>query len=317
MEILIYLLAGIVWLYYGAEWLVKGSSSLALRFGVSPLVVGLTVVAFGTSAPEMVVSVKAAVDGFGSIAIGNVVGSNIVNIALILGLAALIQPLKVHKQVLKVDTPLMIAASVIVVAFLQDQILQRWEAGLLFIGILLYIILTIHLGRKNKRQSSLVIADRIHNDPTGSTTNDLMYIVAGLACLVLGSHVFVRGAVKLAVILGVSQAVIALTIVALGTSLPELATSVVASIKRQEDIAVGNIIGSNIFNLLAILGVSGLVAPLTFHGVGLVDLVVMVSLSALLLPLMRRRFLLGRVEGLLLLTIYLAYLIHLWPKTAA
>jgi len=310
---LLYLLIGGILLYLGAEWLVRGSGNLALRYGVPPLVVGLTVVAFGTSAPELVVSVKAAISGFGSIAVGNVVGSNIFNIAVILGLSALVRPLKVNVKVLKVDTPLMVVFSLLFIVMMQNGVLQRWEAGFLLAISLVYIGLTIFLGKKSSKDMPEAEIKSLENPLQGGLVKDVFFIIFGLVGLLAGSHLFVKGAIALAESLGVSQAVIALTIVAMGTSLPELATSVVASAKKQEDIAVGNIIGSNIFNLMAILGVSGILSPLRPQGIGLVDLAVMAGLSAMLLPLMRSRYQIGRYEGGFFILTYIAYLVYLWP----
>ncbi len=309
----VFLVGGGLLLYFGAEWLVRGSSNLALRYGVPPLVVGLTVVAFGTSAPEMVVSVKAALGGLGSIALGNVVGSNIFNVAVILGLSAMLRPLRVNVQVLKVDTPLMVLASLLFMLMMGNGVLDRWEAGILFAGILVYVALTLYLGKKSSREMPAEELGSLMKSPSGTGLRDGIFIVVGLAGLVAGASFFVKGAISLAEALGVSEAVIALTIVAMGTSLPELATSVVASIKKQEDIAVGNIIGSNIFNLMAILGVSGLVSPLHAQGIGLIDLLFMTGLSVLLLPLMRSRFQIGRLEGGFFLLVYAAYMLWLWP----
>lgn len=307
------LLAGVILLYFGAEWLVKGSSNLALRFGVPSLVVGLTVVSFGTSAPEMVVSVKSGLQGLGGLAVGNVVGSNIFNIAVILGLSALVRPLKVNVQVLKVDTPLMVLAMLVMFAMLRDSVLGRWEALLLFVSIIVYTSLTIYLGKKSQRQMPKVESNSLRVELNHPLWKDVLLVLLGLAGLVLGSNLFVQGAVALATAFKVSPAVIGLTIVAMGTSLPELATSIVASLKKQEDIAVGNIIGSNIFNVLAILGVSGLLTPLQAQGIGTVDLVFMLGTGVLLLPLMKARFRIGRLEGALFLALYGAYLWHLWP----
>lgn len=307
------LLAGAVLLYFGAEWLVKGSSNLALRFGVPSLVVGLTVVAFGTSAPEMVVSIKSGLEGLGGLAIGNVVGSNIFNIAVILGLSALVRPLRVNVQVLKVDTPIMVLAMIVMFVLMRDGIVGRWEAFFLFVAVVVYSSLTICLGKKSQRQMPRAEENSLRVELKHSVWMDIVLIGMGFGGLVLGSNLFVNGAVALAVAFKVSPAVIGLTIVAMGTSLPELATSIVASARKQEDIAVGNIIGSNIFNILAILGVSGMLTPLQAQGVGTVDLLFMLGTGILLLPMMGARFRLGRLEGAFFLIIYCGYLWYLWP----
>ena len=308
------LLAGLVLLYFGAEGLVRGAASLALRAGITPLVVGLTVVAFGTSAPEMVVSTKAAWLGQGGIAVGNVVGSNIFNIAVILGLSALLRPMVVRMQLLLFDMPLVILASLVALLFLRDDQLARPEAALLFAGIIADTAINIILARREKSRE--IASEFAEGTPhaSGRLAVDLLYVLGGLALLVLGARLFVAAAVELARMWGVSEAVIGLTIVAAGTSLPELATSILAAARKQDDIAIGNIVGSNVFNLLAILGAAGLVRPLEASGIGAMDLGMMVLTALVLLPMMRTRMMLGRWEGALLLALYGGYLWWLWPK---
>lgn len=302
------ILAGLVLLYFGAEGLVRGSASLALRFGMTPLMVGLTIVAFGTSSPELVVSIKAAFNGFGDIAVGNVVGSNIFNIAVILGFAALVRPLKVKDQILRTDTPIMIAVSLLLVLFLRDRMITRPEAAILAAGIIAYMILSVHLSRKEAASADIPAK-------TGkSLFLDLLFVVGGLGMLIAGSNFLVNGTVKLATYLGVSQAVIGLTIVAAGTSLPELATSVVAGIRGEDDIAIGNIIGSNIFNILCILGVAPFFGQVKTGGIQVLDLGFMLGTAALLLPLMWSRLRIGRAEGVILVLLYGSYLFLIWPK---
>jgi cation:H+ antiporter len=307
------LIIGGVLLYFGAELLVKGSANLAVRCGVSALVAGLTIVAFGTSAPELVVSIKAGLDGLGDIAVGNVVGSNIFNIAIILGLSALIRPLKVHLNVLRVDTPVMLAASVFLMIVLYDLHISRVEGIFLFAGIITYTTFTIITARRTGETKVDFPVEQLIPPKKGTIGLDIIFVVCGLGLLVLGSRFFVDGAVGLARAIGVSEAVIGLTIVALGTSLPELATSVIAAIKKEEDIAIGNIIGSNIFNILAILGVSSTITPLNANGVGQINLYFMLGTSVLLLPFMRTGFVLNRIEGALLLAVYGGYMYYLWP----
>lgn len=312
MLVTVYLFCGIVLLYFGADFLVKGSSRLALRFGVSSLVVGLTVVAFGTSAPELVVSITSGLRGLGDLALGNVIGSNIFNIAVILGISAMIRPLKVHVQILRIDTPIMVAVSLLLVFFLRDKTISRLEGVFLVVGILMYTMLTIYFVKKNPQSPG-------NPEPSlpnlkGTLVLDIFFITGGLGALIAGSQLFVKGAVALAQLLHFSEAVISLTIVAAGTSLPELATSVVAAIKKEEDIAIGNIVGSNIFNILLITGLTGTLTPLHAFGIGTVDLMVMVATAVLLLPLMRTGFRLNRVEGAILFMIYGGYLLYLWPR---
>lgn len=312
---IVLLISGTVLLYFGAELLVKGSSNLAMRCGVSALVAGLTIVAFGTSAPELVVSIKAALDGLGDIAVGNVIGSNIFNIAIILGLSALIHPMKVHLNVLKVDTPVMLASSVLLMAVLHDLYLSRVEGIFLFAGIIAYMTFTIITARRTGETKVDFPLEQLTPKKKVTPVLDIIFVIGGLCLLVLGSRFFVNGAVSLARAIGVSEAVIGLTIVAVGTSLPELATSIIASIKKEDDIAIGNIIGSNIFNILAILGTSSTITPLNASGVGQISLYFMLGTTVLLMPFMRTGFVLNRIEGLLLLIVYWGYMYYLWPRS--
>jgi cation:H+ antiporter len=316
MLIALLLLAGLVALYFGAEWLVRGGASLAVRLGVTPLLVGLTVVAYGTSTPELIVSSTAAVQGQGSIAIGNVVGSNIFNIGVILGLTALVAPMRVQLLLLKVDTPVMVGVALLFLLFFRDGSVQRWESLVFLAVIVLYTVVNVRLAR---RQASADVKQEFDDSvprPTRSAWTDAGLIGAGLAMLVLGSRLFVAGAVDLARLFDISDAVIGLTIVAAGTSLPELASSLMAAWRRQPDIAIGNVVGSNIYNILAILGVSGAIAsPVNGQGVSLTDTLVMIGFSVLLLVIAWTGFKLRRWEGAVLLALYGGYLWHLWPAT--
>lgn len=312
---IVLLLAGLVALYFGAEWLVRGGASLAINMGVTPLLVGLTVVAYGTSTPELVVSTMAAVQGQGPMAIGNAVGSNIFNIGVILGLTALICPMRVQFQLLKLDTPVMLGVALLFVVFFRDFAIQLWEALTFLFILVLYTVINVRIAR---RQGSKEIEQEFGESIPPATHSGWRiagFIAAGLAMLVLGSRLFVTGAVDIARVLKVSEAVIGLTIVAAGTSLPELASSLVAAWRKQPDIAIGNVIGSNIYNILAILGCSGIVAsPIQGQGVSLTDTLVMVGISVVLLVIAWTGFTLRRWEGGLLLAIYIGYLWHLWPK---
>lgn len=301
-------------LYFGADGLVRGSASIALRLGLTRLVVGLTIVAFGTSSPELVVSIKAAFDGNSAISLGNVVGSNICNIALILGLSALVSPIRVDTQVVRIQIPIMIAVSVALALMLLDGKLQRLEGIGLFAGVLAYTLFSICLARKDVRESEkneLVEAVLLRNRRAWL---DALFVLSGLVMLVLGAGLFVSGAVSLAQTLGISQAFIGLTIVALGTSLPELATSLVAAIRKEGDIAVGNIVGSNIFNILAILGLATFLRPIETGGIQTSDLMVMIGIAVVMLPLARSGFVLSRWEGAALLVIYGGYITYLMPS---
>ncbi|MEI6421286.1 MAG: calcium/sodium antiporter [Lentisphaerota bacterium] len=309
----ILIISGLVLLYYGAEWLVGGGASLAVKAGVTPLVVGLTVVAFGTSCPELVVSVDAAISHHGEISIGNVVGSNIFNIALILGLSAIIRPLKVQMQLIRFDTPIMIATSILFAVFFLDKKISRPEALILFAGIIAYTVTVIRMARKEVRKNrDDGISGELHAEY--DLTVSLYFIIAGLVALVAGARVFVEGSIMIAHKFKISEAVIGLTIVAAGTSLPELATSVVAAAKKQADISIGNIVGSNIFNILCIIGIAGLVSPIYAPGISAVDIGMMLVTAIILFPLMKTGFVINRLEGFILISIYIGYIWYLCPK---
>lgn len=312
LQIALYIIGGSIGLFIGAESLVRGASSLAIRLGISPLVVGLTVVAFATSSPEMVVSIKAAIEGNPGIVVGNVVGSNICNIALILGVAAMVSPLSVKTQVIKREIPIMIIVSVILLLILLDDTITRVEGVFLIIGIITYIILGYKYSVKEKDNKEVIkeFQEIIPKSPY-KVWQSLVLMTVGLGLLVVGSNLFVDGAVAIAENFGVSQAVIGLTVVALGTSLPELTTSIVASFKNENDIAIGNAVGSNVFNILSILGVSSLVRPIADTGVTMIDLSIMMFFAILILPLSRSKFTLRRWEGTLLFCGYIAYMIYL------
>ncbi|PIS30767.1 MAG: calcium:proton exchanger [Candidatus Marinimicrobia bacterium CG08_land_8_20_14_0_20_45_22] len=305
---------GVALLYIGAEGLVKGGSSVSLRWGLSPLFVGLTIVAFGTSAPELVVSIEAATDMHGAISIGNVLGSNIFNIAVILGLSALICPVKIHRQLVIIDMPILIGVSVLFFIIFLDFQVTRLEGLSLFLGIVGYTTFSLIYAKKQYQKGIEFIHEDDIPKPTRSVTMDFLFITGGLGALILGSHFFVKGAIGMARILSISEAVIGLTIVSVGTSLPELATSIVAAFRKETDIAVGNIVGSNIFNLLAIVGIASLVHPIDGTGIAMTDMFVMIMTAVLLLPLMRTGYTIKRLEGALLLLVYTGYLFYLWPK---
>ena len=299
--------AGLVLLYYGAEFLVKGGVRVASKLKISPLVVGLTLVAFATSAPELVVSVDSALKGLGNISIGNVVGSNICNIALILGVCAMITPLSVNSQLFRLDVPLMIATSVLLSVFcLFSGGLTRLHGVLFFSGIILYTWFNVANARKSGKSE---------HEQSGETSCNLLFavllIAVGLAALIGGAKLFVNSAVYIAKLCRVSDAVIGLTVVAVGTSLPELATSVVAAIKGEKDIAVGNVVGSNIFNILAICGITPLIVPVRSPGISKIDRSVMIFVSILLYPLMKSQMSISRKEGACLFLIYAGYTAYL------
>jgi cation:H+ antiporter len=293
-------------LYGGGELLVAGASSLALRLGLSTLAVGLTVVAFGTSLPELVVSVDAALAGVHDISTGNVVGSNIANVALILGLAALIGPMRVESKIVRIDVPIMVVASLGAVAVLADGRISRVEGVGLLAALVAYTGFTFW---ETRRESDAVRDELATAAPTRTRgpLGSVIRILGGLALLVAGGHLLVDAAVGLASSFGLGEAAIGLTLVAVGTSLPELATSVVASVRGRGDIAVGNVVGSNIFNVLGILGATAVIQPLGLGHIRAADLGVMVGLAVLLQGVILVRPRLGRVVGAILLAGYVAY----------
>jgi len=310
-----YLVLGLVALYFGAEWLVGGSSRLALRFGLSPLVIGLTVVAFGTSAPEMFVSIGFNMSGRPDASVGNVVGSNICNIALILGVSALIRPLDIKGQIIKREMPILILASLALIAILRDGEIAQWEGALLALGIIIYVVTSLRLARSAGPELLDEFASEF-GDKDGAAEGGkplvfTLLIVAGLLTLVLGSHLLQVGAVFIAKGFGVSEAIIGLTLLAFGTSLPELATSIVACMKDEGDIVAGNAVGSSIFNIFAILGVTALIKGMKISAIEPVDLGVMLATAVLVVPMMVTRRKLARVEGLILVLGYLAYIVSL------
>ncbi len=268
-------------------------------------------VAFGTSAPELVVSVMAALDGHYAISLGNVVGSNICNIGLILGLSALIRPLRIHAQVIRLEIPIVVIVSALLFLLLQDRTIDRLEGALLFSGILTYTGYSIYLARKENPDCKGTPSDPSSRTGAGRIWASLLFVAGGLGLLMAGAKFFLDGAVSLARDLGVGEAFIGLTIVALGTSLPELATSFVAALKKEGDIVVGNVVGSNIFNILCILGVTSLVHPIDMGGIRMIDMGVMIGIAVLVLPLARSGFRLNRWEGAILLTVYVGYLCYL------
>ena len=303
---------GLVLLYYGAEWLVKGSSELAIRLGISPLVIGLTVVAFGTSAPELVVSIKANWSGQGGMAIGNVIGSNICNICLVLGIGAAIFPLAIHRQVIRREMPILLVATIVFSLMLRNGEIERWEAAILAVGIIFYVIFSLIEARSDpgadcSEEVPPEMIEEVRKSGTGRIFYDLLLIILGAVLLVAGADRMVYGGEHVARAFGVSEAVIGLTLFAFGTSLPELATSVVAAMKKQGDIIVGNAVGSCIFNLLAVVGIAGLVAPLKADGVTVIHIGVMLGAAIILMPMMWHRMKLDRWEGLLLFVGYLGF----------
>lgn len=309
LEALLLITLGIVGLFFGGETLVKGASRLAFRFGVSPLVIGLTVVAFGTSMPELVVSLNAAAQGSSEISIGNVVGSNIFNIGFILGVTGLITPIIVHISLLRREIPIMIAVSVLTILLASDGQLNMLDGILLLAGIIIFTVGLIWDSRREKmtKADSEELEELEGVQGTINLSVELLRVIGGIILLVIGARLTVDGAVIFARSVGISELVIGLTLVAGGTSLPELATSLIAALRKQNDISVGNVVGSNIFNLLCILGLTGIVRPITIApSVLQFDVWVMLAFAILLLPFAWRRTL-GRRAAAAFLVGFLAY----------
>jgi len=311
------LFVGLILLVIGAEALVRGASKLAAAAGIPPLVIGLTIVAYGTSTPEMAVSIMSCLAGQADISLGNVVGSNIFNVLFILGISALIVPLVVSQQVVRLDVPLMIAVSILTLIIGMDGKISRVDGILLFAGIIAYTAFLIYESRKESKEVQGEYAkeygskkETIHK----SLLINMMKIFGGLGLLVFGSRLFVDSAVHIAQLFGISELVIGLTIVAVGTSLPELATSVIAAVRGERDIAVGNVVGSNIFNILAVLGLSSIIAPdgiTVSTGAKHFDIPVMIAVAIACLPFFFSGGMLVRWEGSVFLGYYVAYMVYL------
>lgn len=298
-------------LYYGAEWLVRGSSRIARSFGISALVVGLTVVAFGTSAPELLVSTIASVRGQGGVAVGNVVGSNVLNLALIVGAAAVLSPLRVQMSLILREAPLMVAAALTLPLLAWDGDLSRLDGVILGVAFAGYLAFMVHSARREPHAVEAQFEEygvQEGLEPRGSRVRDLALLGVGLAVLVAGAQLLVGSAVYFARAAGVSELVVGLTVVAIGTSLPELATSVVAAARGEADIALGNAIGSNIFNSLLILGAAALARPIAVdESLFFFEIPAMLAVSALFPLLAYTRQRVARTEGAVLLACYVAF----------
>mgnify|MGYP002777070863 CR=1 FL=1 len=313
-----YLIAGLILLVAGAELLVRGASKLAAALGISPLIIGLTIVAYGTSSPEMAVSVQSSLGGQTDIALGNVVGSNIFNVLFILGVSAIAAPLIVAQQLIRLDVPIMIGVSGLLYLFCLDGRINQSDGVILFIGAVSYTIFLILQGRQEQNPD---IQDEYakFGEQNGSPSwqkwlLNIGLIVAGLVILVLGSRWLVESSIAIARAVGLSELVIGLTIVAAGTSLPELATSVIASLKGERDIAVGNVVGSNIFNILAVLGLSAAVSPAGINvstAAMRFDIPVMIAVAVACLPIFFTGNLITRWEGFVFTIYYCVYTAYL------
>jgi cation:H+ antiporter len=315
MAILLFVV-GLGFLIIGAEALVRGASRLAAVLGISPLVIGLTVVAFGTSSPELAVSLKSALSGQANIALGNVVGSNIFNVLFILGLSALIVPLVVSQRLVRLDVPLMITLSVIVLILSLDGNFSRADGIMLVAGLVIYVWFLIYQSRRETIAVREEYAEELGTERhvKGNWIKNVGLVLGGLVLLVLGSRWLVDSAVSFAQYLGVSELVVGLTIVAAGTSLPEVVTSVIAAIRGERDIAVGNVVGSNIFNIMGVLGFASIIAPTGIEVSTAVigfDIPVMIAVALACLPIFFTEGVISRQEGVLLLGYYVAYTLYL------
>lgn len=306
---------GLIALYFGASWLVSGASGIASRYGIPPLVIGLTIVAFGTSFPELLVSVTAAIKGMSDIAIGNVIGSNILNIALILGLSAIITPLRIQLRSIIAESPIMIGSAVLLLVLSLDNVINRIDGALLFTGLIAFVLFSYRFEKYESDRIPDTEKDKyIKSVKTGKSIGIMIsLIVVGLVGLTVGAQILVGASVVIAKYFGLSEKFIGLTIVAFGTSLPELATSLIAAIRKEIGISVGNIIGSNIFNILAILGLSSMINPIPIAK-GLIDsgfiwdYGLMIALSIFLWFCMKTGMKVTRAEGILFLIIFTAYI---------
>jgi cation:H+ antiporter len=305
-EYLTHLFGGLFMLVLGGDFLVKGSTNIALRMRISPLVVGLTIVAFGTSSPELLVSINAALSGSPDLTMGNVIGSNICNLALVLGVTAIIRPIRVNTDSIKIDWPMTMGSSVLLYFLVREGLLKSFE-GVLFIILLIgYTWFVISKSRKENHKNSLFdTSELVERKGTKHLVKDIVFIVLGCIGLFYGSNWFVEGGKGLATLLGVGERVIGITVLALGTSLPELVTASIASFKNQTDLALGNLMGSNIFNILSILGITSIIKEIEVSDVILnTDMFWMLGITLLILPMMVHKREVGRYEGISLLMIY-------------
>ena len=318
-------IAGITGVYFGAEWLVKGSSKLSRDLGIKPIVIGLTVVAFGTSSPELAVSLTASIKGSNDIAIGNIIGSNIANIGLILGISAIVLPLQVERIIMKRELPLMIAISAALYIMAIDKKIGLIDGVILFTGIIIFVSYQVYNTLNTKRKSGKSTDNTVGKTCIAESTDkqspagrkhllyNILYIVIGLTCLLIGSHILVKSAIFIAGRLGVSEMLIGLTVVAFGTSVPEMATSVVSILRKEADICVGNVIGSNIFNILMVIGSVALVKPLNVARETLFfEFPVMLLFSVALIPMIRGNLRVNRLEGCLLTAGYFVFIFLLF-----
>lgn len=308
------LVVGFALLIKGADWFVDGASKIAKILRISPLLIGLTIVAFGTSSPEATVSILAALDGSAEVSLGNVIGSNIFNITLVVGLTALLNPLKVESETIRKEIPFTLLGSTVLLVLISDVALQGFTEnlitrsdGLIFLLIFSIFMYYIFEVARNSRDNM-----EVHEESEKATWGkNSIRTVIGLAAIIFGGELVVRNSTEIAVSLGMSETLVGLTIVAIGTSLPELVTSIMAAIKKQSEIALGNIVGSNIFNIFFVLGTSSLITPLPVNGKVFVDIGLMLILTVILLVFSRTNYRIGKIEGSFLAVAYVLYLVFI------
>ena len=298
---ILYIILGAVVVLWGADRLTDGATALAQRMKIPQIVIGLTVVAMGTSMPEFFVSLMSALHGTSDLAVGNIVGSNIFNTMAIVGIAAVVAPMTISRNTVRKDIPFAVLASALLLMMCYNLEISRWEAAVLFVVFIIFMVYTVRMGMKNGDEQAI-------EQPPMALWKSVGLLILGLLCLVGGSDLFVNGAKSVAKMLGVSDAVIGLTVVACGTSLPELATSIVAARKGQSAIAIGNVIGSNVFNILMILGVTGMVLPMNIQGITTVDLSVMMGSMVLVWLFSFTKYTVERWEGALLTAGFVGYM---------
>lgn len=307
------LVLGLIVLGMGAELLVRGSSTIALKLGVTPLLIGLTVVAFGTSAPELAVSIEATLTNHSPLALGNVIGSNIANIGLILGLVAIIRPIQIDQQLVKKQIPIVIASSLFLWLLLLNGEVGFTDGVMLCAGLAGFLTYSYMESRKDAAAKKLIAENPRISPPARPQIFYLVMLIIGLVMLVYGSTLFVENAISLARILGINEVIIGLSIVAVGTSVPELATSLIAAYKNESELAVGNVVGSNLFNILGILGISALLGTIYGDEFNIIDFLVMLAYAVILLPFAWTSLRISRLEGFVLLAGYIAYMIYIFP----
>lgn len=306
---LVWVVLGLILLVVGGEFLVRAAVSLSFKFNISKLVIGMTVVSFATSAPELLVSLQAALDGASDIALGNVIGSNIANIGLVLGITTLISPLVVDKDFYKLNWPMMMLLSIVLYFMLKSgNVLDRWEGAALMLSLIIFLVVLI---RRSRRQPETQIEDLDDSLKVTSGFKITIWLLIGGAALYFGSEWLVFGAKEMAISFGVSERVISVTMVAIGTSVPELAASVIAALKKEKAISLGNLIGSNIFNIASVLGLTAMIQPIAVKSSQILsnDMIWMIGFSLVLIPMifLPKRFELGRIKGFILLISYLIF----------